>query len=200
MKSRSELERVAKVVITLHPQENDALRAQSDHSTFLKNNRNQRPRGRRNYASVAELSDKVVEVLDDQSTRGQVLRLSEKEARSRFSNLVAASSWSHPQKVKPLLPSLPPSRVVTARVLFDGTNGISINTRTRMRTFALTADVSEDHRQAQKPKEDWHLLECQVQPGPAYVHTVGTIWRSFGVYCCSRVASAPIRLTLGPCW
>ena len=43
------------------------------------------------YASIVELSDKGAQVLDDQSTRGQVLKLSEKEAGSRFPNFVVAS-------------------------------------------------------------------------------------------------------------
>ena len=39
---------------------------------------------RRNYASVAELVDKVVEVLDELSSRTQVLELTEFEANRRF--------------------------------------------------------------------------------------------------------------------
>ena len=33
-----------------------------------------------------------------------------------------------------------------------------------VRTFALTADVSEAHQQAPIAKGDWHLLGCQAQP------------------------------------
>ena len=91
--------------------------------------------------------------------------------------------------------------VVTPRVLFDGTNGISVSKRTLLRdhertpiaadlkrairekaqggtSFALTADVSEAHWQMPIAKRDWHLLGCQVNPsGHVYVNTVST----FGV-------------------
>ena len=44
----------------------------------------------RNYSSVADLTDKVLDVLSDQSERGHVLRLTELEARRRYPDLVAA--------------------------------------------------------------------------------------------------------------
>ena len=77
---------------------------------------------------------------------------------------------------------------MSARVLFDGTHCIDVNTSTRIRdqerapiaadlkramrekwrlkerTFSLTADVSEAHRQVPIAPQDWHLLGCQVRP------------------------------------
>ena len=118
---------------------------------------------RANYSTLAALADKVTEVLDDQAERGQVLKLSEAEARSLFPNLVVASLSAN-RKDKP-------NGVATAKVLFDGTNGIHVSERTRIRDqerspiaadlkratrvkarvgeriFALAADVSEAHRQ-----------------------------------------------------
>ena len=44
----------------------------------------------RNYLSVTGLFDKVMAVLKDQSKRGQVLELCEREARSRCPNSVLA--------------------------------------------------------------------------------------------------------------
>ena len=138
--------------------------------------------------------ERVLEVLEDQSSRGQVLKLTETEVRGRFPDFVVASLGAI-RKDKP-------GGVVTARVLFDGTNGIYVNRRTRIRdqerspiaadlkrlmrqksrrgrrTLALTADVAEAHRQVPIHPQDWHMLGCQVKPGEAvYVHTVGT----FGV-------------------
>ena len=46
---------------------------------------------RRNYSSLDELSDKVIDVLEDQSKRGQILKLSEAEAKRQYPNLVVAS-------------------------------------------------------------------------------------------------------------
>ena len=45
---------------------------------------------RRNYASVSELTDKVLAVMEDQAERGQVLKFTEQEARERYPNLVVA--------------------------------------------------------------------------------------------------------------
>ena len=83
--------------------------------------------------------------------------------RARFTNLTRASFGANRKDKR--------SGVISAGVLFDGTNGIAVNTRTRIRdqergpvtadlkramrekatgairTFALTADVSEAHRQ-----------------------------------------------------
>ena len=113
-----------------------------------------------------------------------------------------------------------PNGVVSARVLFDGTNGIAVNTRTRLRdqergpiasdlkmstrekvksglrTFALTADVAEAHRQIPIAECDWHLLGCQAAPGQSvYVNTVGTFGVASASYYWSRVASSLGRLS-----
>ena len=65
-------------------------------------------------------------------------------------------------------------------------------------TFALTADVSEAHRQVPIHLDDWHLLGCQVIPGgEVFMNTVGT-FGTFGIvsasYYSSRVAGAVGRL------
>ena len=64
------------------------------------------------------------------------------------------------------------------------------------RTFALTADVAEAHRQVPIDPRDWHMLGCQVEPGGAvYVHTVGTFGVASASYYWSRVAGAIGRVT-----
>ena len=108
-----------------------------------------------------------------------------------------------------------PGGVVSARVLFDGTHGITVNTRTRFRdqergpvaadlkrimreksrvgvpTLALAADVSEAHRQIPVAEQDWHLLGCQVVPcGSVFMNTVGTFGVASASDYWSRVASA----------
>ena len=135
-----------------------------------------------------------VKIMNDQAERGQVLRMSEEEARRRFPGLTVASHGAI-KKEKP-------GGEVTTRILFDGTHGIDVNTRIRIRdqerapiaadvkralgekakqdepTFALTADIAEAHRQVPIDARDWHYLGCQVTPGSdVYVHIVGT----FGV-------------------
>ena len=139
------------------------LASQSDPHDHLDDKAGAEGAWRSNYASIDELADKVDEVMEDQAMRGQVIRLSESEARSQFPNLVVASPGAQ-RKEKA-------GGVVTARVLFDGTHGISVNSQIRvrdqerspiaadikrilrkksragLRTFALTADVAEAHRQ-----------------------------------------------------
>ena len=60
-------------------------------------------------------------------------------------------------------------------------------------TLALTADVSETHRQVPVEEKNWHLLGCQVVPGgPVLINTVGT----FGV--ASVVLHPPLDVSLTP--
>ena len=167
---------------------------------------------RSNYASIDELTDKVEEVMEDQALRGQVIKLSESEARRQFSDIVVASLGAQ-RKEKA-------GGVVTARVLFDGTHVISVTSwirvrdqerspiaadikrilreksRTGLRTFALTADVAEAHRQVPIDRRDWHLLGSQVRPGgTVYVNTVGTFGVASASYSWSSIGSALGRLT-----
>ena len=112
-----------------------------------------------------------------------------------------------------------PGGKVSARVLFDGTHGLCVNTKTRLRdqerapiaadlkrsmrekakvgelTFALSADVTEAHRQVPIHPDDWHFLGCQVKPGgDVFVNTVGTFGVASASYCWSRVAGSIGRL------
>ena len=64
------------------------------------------------------------------------------------------------------------------------------------RSFALTADVKEAHRQVPIAPQDWHLLGCQVTPGSdVYINKVGTFGISSASYYWSRVASSLGRLS-----
>ena len=133
---------------------------------------------RRNCSTLVEFTEQVLAVMEDQAERGQILKYTEQEARESYPNRVIAPLGVN-RKDKP-------GGVVLAQVLFGGTHGISVNTRTRIRdqerapiaadlkramskkseheegTFALTAVVSEAHRQVPIAPEDWHLLACQV--------------------------------------
>ena len=68
--------------------------------------------------------------------------------------------------------------------------------RAGLRTFALTADVAEAHRQVPIDRRDWHLLGSQVRTGgTVYVNTVGTFGVASASYYWSRIGSALGRLT-----
>ena len=89
------------------------------------------------------------------------------EAKNRLPNLVVASLGAQ-KKEKP-------GGVISARLLFDHTNGDFASTS----TFGLTADVKEAHRQVPIHPDDWHLLGCHLERGgEVFVDTVGT----FGVF------------------
>ena len=116
----------------------------------------------KNYSTLSALRTEVEEVLRDQAKRGQVLMMPEVPSKRRFPNLVVASLGA--------LKKEKPGGVVSARVLFDGTNGSFVNTSSTLRdqerapvaadpkrlmrekaglgqvTFGLTADVKEVHR------------------------------------------------------
>ena len=100
----------------------------------------------RNYSSVAGHTEKILEVVTDPAKKGQVLVLSEADARRTYTNLVVTSLGAV-KKHKPK--------------------------RHRLRegewTFALTADVAEAHRQIPTDPRDWHAAGSDV-----YVHAVGT--------------------------
>ena len=111
-----------------------------------------------------------------------------------------------------LVPRTTLLELITAQVLFDGTHGIAVNHRTRIRDQergSIAADVKrimreesksgeatfEAHRQIPISRQDWHLLDCQVQPGgDVFVNTVGTFGVASASYYRSRVASAIGRL------
>ena len=164
------------------------------------------------YPAVATLSSEVTDVLEDHARRLHFLKLTEQEARSRYLGLVAASLGAN-KKEKP-------EGVITARVLHDGTDGVCVNRRIRLRdqersqiapdikrdmkekarigerSFALTADVKEAHRQVPLDPCDWHLLGCQVTPGsPVSINKVGTFGIFSASYYWSRVASALGRIS-----
>ena len=67
------------------------LPRQADPLDYLEDQDGSESVWRQNYSSVGELADQVLEVMIDQANRGQVLRLSEVEARRRFPGLVVAS-------------------------------------------------------------------------------------------------------------
>ena len=168
----------------------------------------------------------MLEVMYDQAARGQIIVMTEPEAKLRFPGLVIASLGAQ-RKEKP-------GGKVSARVLFDGTHGLCVNTKTRLRdqerapiaadlkrpmrekakvgelTFALSADVTEAYRQVPIHPDDWHFLGCQVKPGgDVFVNTVGTFGVASASYYWSRVAGTIGRLLQisqvtprrhGTCW
>ena len=108
------------------------LAAQTDPSNYLEEEASW-PEScwRSNYPSLSEHIERVKKVLEDQTSRGQLIKLPEDEAKARYPNLEIASLGAN-RKDKP-------NGEILARVLFDGTNGLQVNTRTRLsRPGAIT--------------------------------------------------------------
>ena len=132
------------------------LASQADPQNYLEEEETGREHTwRRNSASLHEPSDMVIGAMEDQTRRGQIIKLT------------VRTWWSRPSG--PTERTNPQEKFQHAS-FFDGTHGLSVNTRTRIRdherspvasdlkramrekacqdepTFALTADVSEAHR------------------------------------------------------
>ena len=180
------------------PKQKWRLASQVDPLDYLEHAPDKEGIWRRNYSTLQAFEQQVLQVMYDQASRGQIIVLNEKEAKDKYPNLVIASLGAQ-RKEKP-------GGKVSARVFFDRTHGLCVNSGTRLRdqerapiaedlkrsmrekakvdelTFALSADVTEAHRQVPIHPDDWHYLGCQVKPGSdVFVNTVGT----FGI------ASAP---------
>ena len=72
------------------PKKKWRLASQADPLDYLEQVANAGTTWRRNYASLHELTEKVVDLMEDQASRGQ-LKLGEEDAKTRFPNLVIAS-------------------------------------------------------------------------------------------------------------
>ena len=129
------------------------------------------------------------------SLERQVIVMSESEARRRFLNLVVASLGANRKTRTLCKPTYsdqtkkgPKKRLMYKRALRE-------KSRLGELTSALSADVSEAHRQVPAHPQDWHYLGCQVDRGSdVFIHIVGTFGVSSASYHCSRVAGSNGRL------
>ena len=165
--------RMPRLPALVKPKKKWRLPSQADPLDYLEHAPDRSGVWRRNYSTLQEFESQVLEVMYDQAARGQIIVMTETEAKLRFPGLVIASLGAQ-RKEKP-------GGKVSARVLFDGTHGC-VNTKTRLRdqerapiaadlkrsmrekakvgelTFALSAEVTEAHRQVPIHPDDWHFL------------------------------------------
>ena len=95
-----------------------------------------------------KFESQVLEVMYDQAARGQIIVMTEVEAKLRFPDLVIA--WLGAQRKEK------PGGKVSARVLFDGTHGLCVNTKTRLRDqerAPIAADLKRSMREKAKVGE-----------------------------------------------
>ena len=92
--------------------------------------------------SLHALQTKVLEVLTDQAKKGNLPVLSEADAAKNVSESgVSLTRGSEEGQAR--------GGIVSARVLFDGANGISVNSRTRIR-HQERAPVATDLKRAMR--------------------------------------------------
>ena len=139
-------------------------------------------------SSVAEPADKGMDVLRHKSKRGQVVKQSEYESRSRYPTLVPQRSTQRDsfgegavrrdaQRTHQLQNAHQGSRARTC-CLRPEENDARKSKCWATGVFALTADTSWAHRQVPLDPGDWHLSGRQVcAGGDIHIKTVGT----FGV-------------------
>ena len=105
------------------PKKKWRLPSQADPLDYLEHAPDRSGVWRRNYSTLQEFESQVLEVMYDQAARGQIIVMTEPEAKRRFPGLVIASLGAQ-RKEKP-------GGKVSARVLFDGTHGLCVNTKPR---------------------------------------------------------------------
>ena len=170
---------------------------------------------RSNYPSAVHFASEVEAVLDVQAARGQILVLSERDARGLHGDRLAIASLAAIEK------GVRDDGSVDVRVIHDGTHGVDVNRYIRVadgaifptaadlktclrlqaesRAFhvGLTLDVKEAHRCVAVRPLDWPLQACQVRPGgPVYLNKVGTYGVASAAYWWGRLAAALHRLGL----
>ena len=96
------------------------LAEHADPLDYLEGDRDGNAAWRNDYSTIKEPADKMIEVLDDQARRCQILNMSEQEARSRFPRLAKASLGANRKDKR--------NGTITG-----GTRGIFVNRRTRLR-------------------------------------------------------------------
>ena len=134
--------RMPRLPAPFKPEKKWRLASQVDALDYLEHAPDKEDIWRRNYSILQAFEQQVLEVMYDQASRGQIIVLNEKEAKDRYPNLVIASLGAQ-RKEKP-------GGKVSARVLFDGTHGLCVTSRTRLRyqeRAPIAADLKRSMRQ-----------------------------------------------------
>ena len=170
---------------------------------------------RDNYSSARAMKASLKEQLEEKVGKGQILKQSEEAAWSRWGNELIVASLGAQEKTKSSDGS------TSVRILYDGTHGVQVNKRIRVRDqdrcptavdikrvqrqqalgstsiFGLVADVAEAHNIVQVKESDWPKQSCQLEPGgEVYSWKVGTFGVASAAYWWSRMGGAVGRLTM----
>ncbi len=168
---------------------------------------------RENYASTVGHEDEIARQQADHVARGLAEALTESEVSLRWPNASIASLGA--------LEKHDANGVLSVRLLFDGTTGVDLNGRIRVRdqeqtpgapdikcyqreqarqehgTWGLTIDVKDAHRTVQIRPEDWRHQLCRARKGGEVImYKCGVFGIASISYWWSRLASAVQRAVL----
>ncbi len=173
------------------------------------------PKERDNYSSAKEFAGEVEELLEETVTKGQAFKLTLEEARLRFGNRLNIASLGAQVKARDS------EGRATLRLLYDGTHGIDVNKRIRVRdaipfprardirrvlraaadsgqpAFHVKLDVKDAHKAIQVREEDWPYQCCRASTdGDVFVNTCGTYGIASAAYWWGRLAAAIHRVAV----
>ena len=139
------------------------LPEQSDALDYLEAAVEGDPEWRRN-STLAELSEKVAAVLEEHAERGQVLKLSEQEARKKYPHLVIASLGANRRRQA--------QRSCVGESSVRVSNGIPVNRRTRImdqERAPIAADLERAMREKSKTGQKTLALSADVSEAGSVV-------------------------------
>ncbi len=186
------------------------LRGQEDPSSW------QRPweagDWQRNYETAEAVEGELEKQLEDLVAQGKAGRATEAEILAAWPDAAVASLGALTQKK--------PDGSLKVRALYDGTHGVNINPKIRVRdkdrgpatadircvlrqlaatgrrTIGVKADVKDAHREIPVRECDWKLQVCRARPPPStcYYFKVGVFGIASAAYWWGRLAACLVRL------
>ena len=166
---------------------------------------------RENYPSAKSHADEIEEQVEEHVNRGLVLKVSPHEAEKLFPGLCINSLGA-------VAKTDGSGKVTGVRIVMDGTHGVDVNTRIRVRDqdmcpiaadvkrlqraqfverecLGLAIDVKEAHRLPLIRHEDWRYQACRARVGGCiYVYKCGVFGIASIAYWWSRMGGALVRL------
>jgi hypothetical protein len=166
-----------------------------------------------NYVSVADKVDLVQAMFEEEQAEGLMLEVDEAGVVKEWGDNIAIASIAAIQEREKI------------RIIHDGTHGVQVNHRIRVRDFCpmpsaaekrlilqelrnrkkvgftLLGDVAKAHRRVRVRRQDWALQACQLRPGKIWLNKVGSFGIASAAYWWSRLGGALLRLIhylLGP--
>ncbi len=168
------------------------------------------PAWRDNYGSAQAVSAEITRQLEESVAKGQALRMTEQEVKEKWPDAAVSSLGA--------LTKQSADGTTKVRILMDGTYGVHVNDRIRVRdkdrgpgapdikrllraqsrrsrpTLGLAVDVADAHRLIQVRPEDWRFQVCRAHvDGPLYAFTCGVFGIASIAYWWGRVAGALLR-------